>query len=173
MPGALRGKFPPMAIAVCPGSFDPFTLGHRYVVERASRSFDEVIVTVVVNPNKAGFFTVDERIALIENDCAYLPNVQVDRWTGLLVDYLRQEGAHTIVKGLRSGVDFDYEVPMAQMNRELADVETVFLLTDPRYAHVSSSLVKEVAKLGGDVTPFLSSHTYDRLSAKLAGERRA
>lgn len=120
-----------MATAVCPGSFDPFTLGHRYVVERAAARFDEVVVTVVVNPNKSGMFSVDERIALIEDDCADLPNVRVDRWTGLLVDFLTANGYSTIVKGLRSAVDFDYEVPMAQMNRELSDIETVFLLTDP------------------------------------------
>lgn len=162
-----------MTSAVIPGSFDPFTRGHRYVVERAARCFDELVVTVVVNPNKRGLFAVDERIALIEQDCADLPNVRVDRWTGLLVDYLRQESIGAVVKGLRSAVDFDYEQPMAQMNRELANVETVFLLTDPRYAHVSSSLVKEVAKLGGDVTPFLSPHIHDRLRAVLDGELRA
>ncbi|MFE0747515.1 pantetheine-phosphate adenylyltransferase [Gordonia sp. NPDC058843] len=162
-----------MTTAVCPGSFDPFTLGHRYVVERAAACFDEVVITVVVNPNKRGMFGVDERIELIAEDCSDLANVRVDRWEGLLVDYLRQESIHTIVKGLRSAVDFDYEVPMAQMNRELADVETVFLLTDPRFAHVSSSLVKEVAKLGGDVTPFLSGHVHDRLMGRLSGERSA
>ena len=162
-----------MTTAVCPGSFDPFTLGHRYVVERAAACFDEVVITVVVNPNKRGMFGVDERIELIEEDCADLANVRVDRWEGLLVDYLRQESIHTIMKGLRSAVDFDYEVPMAQMNRELADVETIFLLTDPRFAHVSSSLVKEVAKLGGDVTPFLSAHVHKSLMSRLSGELSA
>ncbi|MGW5521627.1 pantetheine-phosphate adenylyltransferase [Gordonia sp. NPDC003950] len=161
-----------MTSAVIPGSFDPFTRGHRYVVERAARCFDELVVTVVVNPNKRGLFTVDERLELIAEDCADLPNVRVDRWTGLLVDYLRKNSIHSIVKGLRSAVDFDYELPMAQMNRDLADVETIFLLTDPRFAHVSSSLVKEVAKLGGDVSPFLSAHIHQRLLAEIAGERR-
>ncbi|MGW0037163.1 pantetheine-phosphate adenylyltransferase [Gordonia desulfuricans] len=161
-----------MTSAVLPGSFDPFTRGHRYVVERAARCFDELVVTVVVNPNKRGMFDVDERLDLIRHDCADLPNVRVDKWRGLLVDYLTQNGIHAIVKGLRSSVDFDYELPMAQMNRELADVETMFLLTDPSYAHVSSSLVKEVAKLGGDVRPFLSEHIHDRLQAVLAGERQ-
>jgi pantetheine-phosphate adenylyltransferase len=161
-----------MTSAVFPGSFDPFTVGHRYIVERAAARFDSLVVTVVVNPNKHGLFGVDERIDLIREDCADLPNVRVDRWTGLLVDYLRAEGIDTIVKGLRSGTDFDYEVPMAQMNRDLTDVETMFLLTDPRYAHVSSSLVKEVAKLGGDVEPFLSSAIHERVRARLAGERQ-
>ncbi|MYR05954.1 pantetheine-phosphate adenylyltransferase [Gordonia sp. SID5947] len=161
-----------MTSAVFPGSFDPFTVGHRYIVERAAARFDSLVVTVVVNPNKQGMFGVDERIALIREDCADLPNVRVDRWTGLLVDYTRNEGIDTIVKGLRSGTDFDYEVPMAQMNRDLTDVETMFLLTDPRFAHVSSSLVKEVAKLGGDVVPFLSPKIHERLQARLAGEQR-
>lgn len=161
-----------MTSAVFPGSFDPFTVGHRYIVERAAPRFDEFVVTVVVNPNKHGLFGVEERIELIREACADLPNVRVDRWTGLLVDYLRDEGIDTMVKGLRSAIDFDYEVPMAQMNRELADVETMFLLTDPRFAHVSSSLVKEVAKLGGDVSPFLSEHIHERVQAVLAGERQ-
>ncbi|MFT3899761.1 MAG: pantetheine-phosphate adenylyltransferase [Gordonia sp. (in: high G+C Gram-positive bacteria)] len=159
-----------MTIALCPGSFDPFTLGHRFVVERAAARFDEVIVTVVVNPNKQGMFTVDERIDLIARTCADLPNVRVDRWRGLLVDYMRNEGVTTMVKGLRSSSDFEYEVPMAQMNRELADVETLFLWTDPRYAHVSSSLVKEVAKLGGNVEPFVAPEVYRAMRAKLDGE---
>ncbi|MFT4200072.1 pantetheine-phosphate adenylyltransferase [Gordonia sp. (in: high G+C Gram-positive bacteria)] len=159
-----------MTIALCPGSFDPFTLGHHFVVERAAARFDEVIVTVVVNPNKQGMFSVDERIKLIAATCADLPNVRVDRWRGLLVDYMRNEGVTTMVKGLRSSSDFEYEVPMAQMNRELADVETFFLWTDPRYAHVSSSLVKEVAKLGGDVSPFLPPEVHRAVRAKIDGE---
>lgn len=159
--------------AVCPGSFDPFTRGHRYVVERAAARFDEVVITVVVNPNKSGLFSIDERIAMIEADCADLPNVRVDRWQGLLVDYLTREGIDTVVKGLRSAVDFDYEVPMAQMNREMADVETVFLLTDPRLAHVSSSLVKEISRLGGEVSEYVSPEILAKLIARHAGEMRA
>ncbi|GAB10985.1 phosphopantetheine adenylyltransferase [Gordonia araii NBRC 100433] len=159
-----------MTIALCPGSFDPFTLGHRFVVERAAARFDEVIVTVVVNPNKQGMFTVDERIDLIAATCSDLPNVRVDRWRGLLVDYMRNEGVTTMIKGLRSSTDFEYEVPMAQMNRELADVETLFMWADPRYTHVSSSLVKEVAKLGGDVEPFLPPVVYRAVMAKVNGE---
>ena len=110
---------------------DEFAASSQQKTEAAQAAgrFDEVVVTVVVNPNKSGMFSVDERIALIEEDCADLPNVRVDRWTGLLVDYLTENSYSTIVKGLRSGVDFDYEVPMAQMNRELSDVETVFLFS--------------------------------------------
>ncbi|GAB2669967.1 pantetheine-phosphate adenylyltransferase [Gordonia jinhuaensis] len=145
-----------MARACCPGSFDPVTLGHRFVFERAAARFDELVVTVVVNPAKKGMFSTDTRMALIEDSVADLPNVRVDRWEGLLVDYLTANDITTVVKGLRNGTDFSYEEPMAQMNRELADVETWFMLTDPRYAHVSSSLVKEVAKLGGDITPYVT-----------------
>ena len=108
---------------------------------------------------------------LIAATCADLPNVRVDRWRGLLVDHMRNEGVTTMIKGLRSSTDFEYEVPMAQMNRELADVETLFMWTDPRYAHVSSSLVKEVAKLGGDVEPFLPPLVYRAVMAKVGGER--
>lgn len=157
-----------MTAAVCPGSYDPFTLGHRYVVERTAARFDRVIVAVVVNPNKQGMFSVDERIALIERDCADLPNVEVRSWTGLVVDLLTAEGADTMVKGLRSETDFAYEIPMAQMNRELTGCETLFMLTDPRFAHVSSSLVKEVAKLGGDVSPYLSVPIHDALHDRIA-----
>ncbi|MFT3714877.1 MAG: pantetheine-phosphate adenylyltransferase [Gordonia sp. (in: high G+C Gram-positive bacteria)] len=155
--------------AVCPGSYDPFTLGHRFVVERTAARFARVVVAVVVNPNKAGMFTVAERIAMIEQDCTGLPNVEVRSWTGLLVDLLREENAKTLVKGLRAETDFAYEAPMAQMNRELSDAETLFMLTDPRYAHVSSSLVKEVAKLGGDVSPYLSPAIHSALTDRIAG----
>lgn len=160
-----------MSAAVCPGSYDPFTLGHRFVVERTAARFDRVVVAVVLNPNKQGMFTVEERIALIERDCADLENVEVRSWTGLVVDLLAAEGADTMVKGLRSESDFAYEIPMAQMNRELTGCETYFMLTDPRYAHVSSSLVKEVAKLGGDVTPYLSEHIHQALADRLSQTR--
>ncbi|MGB3301706.1 pantetheine-phosphate adenylyltransferase [Gordonia sp. (in: high G+C Gram-positive bacteria)] len=162
-----------MSVAVCPGSYDPFTLGHRFVVERAAQRFERVVVAVVVNPNKQGMFGVEERISLIEDDCAGLPNVTVRSWTGLVVDLLLEEGADTMVKGLRSETDFAYEMPMAQMNRELTGCETFFMLTDPKYAHVSSSLVKEVAKLGGDVTPYLSSHIHAALTDRLSQTLRA
>ncbi|WP_132993686.1 pantetheine-phosphate adenylyltransferase [Gordonia zhaorongruii] len=160
-----------MTTAVCPGSYDPFTLGHRFVVERTAARFDRVVVAVVVNPNKQGMFTVDERIELIREDCADLPNVEVRSWSGLLVDLVGETDVPTIVKGLRSETDFAYEIPMAQMNRELADAETLFMLTDPKYAHVSSSLVKEVARLEGDVSPYLSSHVHRALIAKVEGVR--
>ncbi|MEZ5211884.1 pantetheine-phosphate adenylyltransferase [Gordonia sp. (in: high G+C Gram-positive bacteria)] len=161
-----------MSTAVCPGSYDPFTLGHRFVVERTAARFERVIVAVVVNPSKQGMFTVDERIELIRADCADLANVEVRSWSGLLVDLVRDEDATTIVKGLRAETDFAYESPMAQMNRELSGAETFFMLTDPRYAHVSSSLVKEVAKLGGDASPYLSPAIHTALMDRITGVRR-
>ncbi|GAA4395450.1 pantetheine-phosphate adenylyltransferase [Tsukamurella soli] len=157
-----------MSRAVCPGSFDPMTLGHLDIFRRAARLFDELVITVVVNPNKQGMFAIDERIALIEENVADLPGVTVESWTGLLVDYARERGAQAIVKGLRNSTDFDYEQPMASMNAHLTGVETAFLCTDPRYAYVSSSLVKEVAKLGGDITALIPANVAAALQAKLA-----
>jgi pantetheine-phosphate adenylyltransferase len=157
-----------MSGAVCPGSFDPVTSGHLFVFERAAARFDEVVITVMVNPKKSGLFSIDERIELLRKTTAHLPNVRVDSWQGLLVDYVRAQGLDTIVKGLRGAVDFEYELPMAQMNRDLTGAETVFMLTDPRLAHVSSSLVKEVAALGGPVDQFLPPLVHEQLLAKLA-----
>ncbi|WP_020107258.1 pantetheine-phosphate adenylyltransferase [Nocardia sp. 348MFTsu5.1] len=160
-----------MSGAVCPGSFDPVTSGHLYVFERAASRFDELVITVTINPNKQGMFTVDERLELLRKVTAHLPNVRIDSWQGLLVDYVRDQGFDTIVKGLRGSTDFEYELPMAQMNRDLTGVETIFMLTDPRLAHVSSSLVKEVAKLGGPVGDFLPSVVHEQLLAKLSSGR--
>jgi len=157
-----------MSSAVCPGSFDPITSGHLFVIERAAERFDELIIAVTVNPYKQGLFTTEERIELIEEVTAHLPNVRADSTTGLIVDYVRAQGMSTIVKGLRSGVDFEYELPMAQMNREMTGCETVFMLTDPALAHVSSSLMKEVVKLGGDVERFVPAAVHKRLLAKFA-----
>jgi len=160
-----------MSGAVCPGSFDPVTSGHLYVFERAAARFDELIITVTINPNKKGLFSVEERLELLEKVTAHLPNVRIDSWQGLLVDHVREQGVDTIVKGLRGAADFEYELPMAQMNRDLTGVETVFMITDPRLAHVSSSLVKEVAKLGGSVSEFLPAVVHERLLEKLSAGR--
>ena len=142
-----------MATAVCPGSFDPITNGHLDIVRRASHSFDEVIVLVTGNPSKkSGLFSVDERMALIREVTADIPGVRVDSWGGLLVDYTNEHRVTALVKGLRSSLDYDYELPMAQMNRRLSGIDTYFLMTDEKYGYVSSSLCKEVAKYGGDVT---------------------
>jgi pantetheine-phosphate adenylyltransferase len=158
-----------MSGAVCPGSFDPVTLGHIDVFERAAAQFDEVIVAVLANPAKAGMFTVDERIAMIEESTAHLPNLRAEPGQGLVVNFVRSRGFTAIVKGLRTGTDFEYELQMAQMNKHIAGVDTFFVATTPRYSFVSSSLAKEVAGLGGDVSELLPEAVNRRLAAKLKG----
>ena len=146
-------------IAVVPGSFDPVTLGHLDVIGRAAGIFDELHVLVVHNPGKAALLPIAQRVALIEQSIreADLPgNILVTSWSvGLLVDYCGDVGATVLVKGIRSQVDVAYETPMAIVNRDLAGVETVFMLPNPAHAHVSSSLVRQVASLGGDVSPYV------------------
>jgi pantetheine-phosphate adenylyltransferase len=146
-------------VAVVPGSFDPVTLGHLDVIERAAGLFDEVHVLVVHNPGKEALFPIAQRVTLLERSIseAQLPGkIVVTSWSvGLLVDYCTDVGATVLVKGIRSQVDVTYETPMAIVNRNLAGIETVFLLPDPANAHVSSSLVRQVAALGGDVAPYV------------------
>ncbi|OLR91574.1 pantetheine-phosphate adenylyltransferase [Actinokineospora bangkokensis] len=161
-----------MTRAACPGSYDPPTTGHLDVFDRASRLFDEVVVVVGVNPNKRGLFSVEERIALLTDSVAHLGNVRVDSWQGLIVDYCSRHGVAAIVKGLRTATDFDYELPMAQMNQQLTGVETLFLPTRPGMSHLSSSLVKEVAALGGDVTGMLPDQVHHKLLERLAENRK-
>ncbi|MFD4429595.1 pantetheine-phosphate adenylyltransferase [Nocardia sp. NPDC058497] len=161
-----------MAAALCPGSFDPVTNGHLDVFTRAAAQFDEVIITVNVNPKKQGMFTVDERMELLREAVAHLPNVRVASWQGLTVDFAKQEGVTAIVKGLRDAGDFGYELQMAQMNHKLAGVDTFFIATNPSLSFLSSSLVKEVAALGGDVSDMLPPAVHKRLLDRLA-ERRA
>ncbi|MCG7593931.1 pantetheine-phosphate adenylyltransferase [Mycobacterium sp. PSTR-4-N] len=156
-----------MSGAVCPGSFDPVTLGHVDIFERAAAQFDEVVVAVLVNPAKKGMFTVDERIEMIAESTAHLPNLRAESGSGLVVDFARDRGLTAIVKGLRTGADFEYELQMAQMNKHVADVDTFFVATAPRYSFVSSSLAKEVATLGGDVADLLPAAVNTRLQAKL------
>ena len=156
-----------MSGAVCPGSFDPVTLGHVDVFERAAAQFDEVVVAVLFNPKKAGMFPVEERIAMIEESTAHLPNLRVEAGQGLVVDFVRARGFTAIVKGLRTGTDFEYELQMAQMNKHIAGVDTFFVATSPEYSFVSSSLAKEVAALGGDVSNLLPDAVNRRLRAKL------
>jgi len=158
--------------AVCPGSFDPVTNGHIDIVRRASRLFDEVVVAVGVNASKSRLFTADERMEMLRDSVAGLPNVTVDAFTGLLTGFCEEHGIHAIVKGLRAVSDFDYELQMAQMNASLTDVETVFVPTSPEYSFLASSLVKEVATFGGDVSSLVPAHVHARLQARLA-ERRA
>jgi pantetheine-phosphate adenylyltransferase len=149
--------------AVCPGSFDPVTNGHVDVITRAAALYDELVVAVLVNPGKAGLFTVDERIELLRDAVADVPTVRVDSFQGLLVDYCRARDIPVIVKGLRAVSDFEYELQMAQMNRELAGVETLFVPTAPQVGHLSSSLVKQIAQFGGDVSSLVPKAVNDRL----------
>jgi len=147
------------SVAVVPGSFDPVTLGHLDVIARAAGLFDEVHVLVVHNPAKTALLPISQRVRLIEQailDEGLPSNIVVNSWSvGLLVDYCTDVGARALVKGIRSQVDVAYETPMAIVNRNLAGVETVFLLPDPAHAHVSSSLVRQVSSLGGDVAPYV------------------
>jgi pantetheine-phosphate adenylyltransferase len=154
-------------IAVVPGSFDPVTLGHLDVIERAAGLFDELHVLVVHNPDKTALLPIAQRVTLIEQAIAaagIAGSITVTSWSvGLLVDYCADVGASVLVKGIRSQIDVAYETPMAIVNRNLAGVETVFLLPNPAHAHVSSSLVRQVAALGGDVSPYVPSVVVDYL----------
>jgi pantetheine-phosphate adenylyltransferase len=160
---------PVVRSAVCPGSFDPVTNGHLDVIGRASRLYDEVVVAVMPNRSKAGLFDLDERIDMLRGVTAEYGNVKVDSFEGLLVDFCRDNGIAAVVKGLRAVSDFDYELQMAQMNHGLAGVETLFMATNPLYSFLSSSLVKEVATYGGDVSGLVPELVLRRLTERLAG----
>jgi pantetheine-phosphate adenylyltransferase len=155
-------------IALCPGTYDPVTNGHLDIVRRASKMFDRVIMAVVENPAKAPLFDVEERVEMLRESVSDLGNVEVDSFSGLLVDYARSTRAGVIVKGLRAVSDFDYEQQMAQMNRHLGEVETVFVPTSAKWSYLSSSLVKEAARYGGDVSGLVPDHVHRRLKEKMA-----
>lgn len=157
-----------MRRAVCPGSFDPVTNGHLDIVSRAASLFDEVVVAVGVNMSKHRLFTPDERIAMLREATSGLANVRVAGFEGLIVDFCRDIEAVAIVKGLRGAGDYEYELPMAQMNSHLAGVETVFLPGAVGNAFVSSSLIREVAALGGDVRGLVPEPVREQLVARLA-----
>ncbi len=161
-----------MRRAACPGSFDPVTNGHIDIISRASALFDEVVVAVGVNKSKNRLFSADERIEMLEEACADFANVKVASFDGLLTDFCKQHQVVAIVKGLRAVSDFDYELQMAQMNSSLADIETVFVPTSPEYSFLASSLVKEVATFGGDVSSLVPPRVLERLTARLAERRR-
>jgi pantetheine-phosphate adenylyltransferase len=154
---------------VCPGSFDPVTNGHLDIITRAARLYDEVIVAVLRNPNKTALFTLDERLELLREVTKEHDNVSVVKFDGLIVDFCKANDISAIVKGLRAVSDFDYELQMAQMNYSQADVETLFMTTNPLYAFLSSSLVKEFAKYGGDVTSLVPGPVLNRLTMRAAG----
>jgi pantetheine-phosphate adenylyltransferase len=153
--------------ALCPGTFDPVTGGHLDVIERASRHFDGLIAAVLQNPAKDPLFSLEERMAMLKEAVASFENVEVESFSGLLVDYARERGASAVVKGLRAVSDFEYELQMAHMNRHLTDMETFFVMSDPKWSYVSSSLIKEVARYGGDVRGLLPDFVHDRLLERL------
>ena len=157
-----------MRRAVCPGTFDPVTNGHLDIVRRAATLFDEVVVAVGTNVSKSRLFTPDERIEMMRQACADLANVSVEGFTGLVTTFCAEHDVVAIVKGLRAASDFDYELQMAQMNSSLTGVETVFLPASPERGFVSSSLVKEVAGFGGDVSPFVPAFVLDALRDRLS-----
>ena len=160
-----------MATALCPGSFDPVTTGHLDIIERTARHFDDVIVAVIRNAQKSeSLFTLEERQEMLREVTAHLPNVRIDSFKGLLVDYAKDHDAQAIVKGLRAMSDFDYELQMAQMNERLSGIDTFFISTSPQYSFLSSSLVREVARFGGDVHNMVPPAVAKRLSERF-GER--
>jgi pantetheine-phosphate adenylyltransferase len=156
-----------MTRAVCAGSFDPVTHGHLDVIERTARIVDDVVIAVGTNISKSALFTPDERVEMLADECAQWSNVEVTLFGGLLVDFCAAHDIDVISKGLRAG-DFSYELQMAQMTRKLTGVDTILLPTSPQWAFVSSSLVREVATLGGDVTPFLPAKIAERTMARVA-----
>ena len=157
-----------MKRAVCPGSFDPITYGHLDIIERASKQFDEVIVAVFANRKKEGLFTVEERLELISTNIAKYGNVKVDSGSGLLVDYCKAKDVDVIVKGLRAVTDFDYELQMAQVHTQASGVETMFMATSPTHSFLSSSIVKELAYYGGDVSSMVPANVNAALQARAA-----
>ena len=157
-----------MLRVVCPGSFDPVTNGHLDIISRAARLYDEVVVAVLINITKKSLFTVEERIEMLREVTAQYGNIRVDSFHWLLVDFCETNGISAVVKGLRAVSDFDYELQMAQMNYSMAKVETMFMTTNPLYSFLSSSLIREVAKYGGDVSGLVPEQVIGKLRARLA-----
>jgi len=161
-----------MRRVVCPGSFDPITNGHLDIIERASSLFDEVVIAVLVNQTKSSLFTVTERIEMIKEVTTKIKNVRVDSWSGLLVDYCKANDISTIVKGLRAVSDFDYELQMSQVNLQLQGVETLFMATAPSHSFLSSSLVKEIASYGGDVSAYMPAAIVSQLKSRVEANKK-
>ena len=159
-----------MKRAVCPGSFDPITYGHLDIIERASAQFDEVIVAVGNNRAKEGYFTVEERMAMIAETTAKFGNVKVDSWKGLHGEYCKANNIDVIIKGLRAMSDFDYELQMAQVNLQGSGVESMFMATSPTHSFLSSSLIKELAHYNGDVSSMVPPVVNAALKARKAGK---
>ena len=159
-----------MRRVVCPGSFDPITNGHLDIIARACTLFDEVVIAVLVNQTKSSLFTVDERIAMIKEVTARYSNVKVDSWSGLLVDFCKSNSITTIVKGLRAVTDFYYELQMAQLNLQASGVETMLMATAPAYSFLSSSIVKELAHYGGDVSTMIPPNVNAAIKLRAGGK---
>jgi len=156
--------------AIYPGTFDPVTNGHIDIIERAHRRFETVVVAVSQNPGKTPLFNLEERIGMVKEVVAGRKGVEVDSFDGLLVDYAKRRGIGILVKGLRAVTDFEYELQMAQMNHRLAEVETLFMVATPSHSFLSSSLVKEIARFGGDVSSFVPAEVARRMKERFRGE---
>jgi len=157
-----------LKIGVYPGSFDPVTNGHLDIIERASKIFDKLIVAVLVNPNKTPVFDIEERVELLKETTEHLPNVEVKAFKGLLIDFMKQENAKVIVKGLRAVSDFEYEFQMALLNKKLEpSIETIFMMTNSKYSYLSSSMVKEVARFGGCIEDLVPEKIAKKVMKKL------
>lgn len=161
-----------MKKAIYPGSFDPVTLGHIDIIERASRMFDEVIICILDNKGKTPLFSVDERVRMLQKVCEHLENVQVDSYNGLLVNYAEQIGAHVSIRGLRAVTDFEYELQLAQFNRMLSNgnLDTIFLVTNSKYSYLNSSGVKEIASFGGDISKCVTPYVEEKVWEKYGGK---
>ncbi|MGI6406851.1 MAG: pantetheine-phosphate adenylyltransferase [Syntrophaceticus sp.] len=161
-----------MGTAVYPGSFDPFTYGHLDIISRATKIFGKVIVAVSVNSGKNPLFTIEERVKMISDECQHLEKVEVTFFYGLLVDFAKERKAEAVIRGLRAVSDFEYEFQMAMTNRKLyLDLETIFLVSQPKYSFLSSSIVKEIASLGGDVSGFVSKRVAEQLYTKYKNKK--
>lgn len=158
---------PRLRKAVCPGSFDPVTNGHLDVFERAAKQFDELTIAVFVNSSKLSMFTIEERVGLLREVTAHIPNIKVDSFTGLVVEFCKTHEIPVIVRGLRAVTDFEYELQLAQANYGLAEVETMFVSTSPAFGYLSSSLVKEIARHGGDVSGFVPADVLKAVIARV------
>lgn len=160
-----------MKTAIYPGSFDPVTLGHYDIIERSSKIFDKLIVGVLNNSAKSPLFSVEERVNMLKDVTSHFPNVEVQSFDGLLIDFVRSNDANVIVRGLRAITDFEYELQLAQMNRVIApEIDTLFLTTNLKYAYLSSSMAKEVAMYGGDISSFLSPEIAEKVREKYAAQ---